>query len=254
MVFYFTATGNCLYIAKQLDDHIVSIPQVLGDEPLRFRDEKIGVVAPIYAGKLPRIVMRFLEKVELETEYFYFVLTYGRTEAIACEWSMVFAENLGIHVCYANSVRMVNNWLPSFDMVEECAMDKKIPEQLAAIKADISNRKNWIKPSTEYDRKIFSIASKRNEGQAPHQKIFNLTEACTGCGLCTRVCPISNIRVENGRATFISASDCEICLACAHACPAKAIQAVFGEKNPDARYRNENIMLEEIIAANEQWK
>lgn len=26
MLFYFTATGNCLYVAKQLEDNLYSIP------------------------------------------------------------------------------------------------------------------------------------------------------------------------------------------------------------------------------------
>ena len=48
MIFYFTATGNSLYVAKQLEEHLVSIPQVIHQENLRFKDEKIGVVCPVF--------------------------------------------------------------------------------------------------------------------------------------------------------------------------------------------------------------
>ena len=40
------------------------------------------------------------------------------------------------------------------------------------------------------------------------------------------------------------------CLACIHACPQKAIQFTFPEKNPHARYRNPHVSLKDIIAAN----
>ena len=36
MVFYFTGTGNSLYIAKQIEKDPVSIPQVMRKDPLEF--------------------------------------------------------------------------------------------------------------------------------------------------------------------------------------------------------------------------
>ena len=53
-VFYFTATGNSLYVAKQLSEEIYSIPQLLkkydlGEEKLEFHDDVIGLVYPVYA-------------------------------------------------------------------------------------------------------------------------------------------------------------------------------------------------------------
>ena len=49
MLFYFTATGNSLYVAKQFDQEPISIPQVINQENLVFEDETIGVVWPVYA-------------------------------------------------------------------------------------------------------------------------------------------------------------------------------------------------------------
>ena len=62
MIFYFTATGNSLYVAKQLDDELISIPQVIAQDDLKFKAEKIGIVTPMFSGKLPDIIQRFLEK------------------------------------------------------------------------------------------------------------------------------------------------------------------------------------------------
>jgi ferredoxin len=46
---------------------------------------------------------------------------------------------------------------------------------------------------------------------------------------------------------------CANCMACIQACPTKAIQFVtVKEPNPQARYRNPHIRLDEIIRANEQ--
>ena len=41
MVFYFTATGNSMYVAKKLDTDIISIPRGMHSESLEFEDETI---------------------------------------------------------------------------------------------------------------------------------------------------------------------------------------------------------------------
>ena len=77
MVFYFTGTGNCLYIAKQLEAQPVSIPQVIHQENLHFCDKSIGIVAPVYGHEVPGMVKEFLHKATFDTDYFYMILTYG---------------------------------------------------------------------------------------------------------------------------------------------------------------------------------
>ena len=44
MIFYFTATGNCLYAARQLDKNTMSIPQVMSSNMTRFSDDSMGDV------------------------------------------------------------------------------------------------------------------------------------------------------------------------------------------------------------------
>ncbi len=42
MVFYFTATGNSLYVAKRIDEYPVSIPQVIKNSSI-CSDSQVGV-------------------------------------------------------------------------------------------------------------------------------------------------------------------------------------------------------------------
>lgn len=83
MVFYFTGTGNSLYAAKQLEEHPISIPQVIGKENLAFAADAIGVVAPVYGHEVPPMVKEFLKKAAFQTEYFYLILTYGNRHGAA---------------------------------------------------------------------------------------------------------------------------------------------------------------------------
>ena len=41
-------------------------------------------------------------------------------------------------------------------------------------------------------------------------------------------------------------------MACIHACPQKAIRLTIPEQDPPARYRNAQVTLAQIIAANNQ--
>lgn len=49
MIFYFTATGNSLYVARQLDESPISIPQVKSGTT--FKDGTIGIVCRFIAAR-----------------------------------------------------------------------------------------------------------------------------------------------------------------------------------------------------------
>ncbi|MDE6864604.1 MAG: EFR1 family ferrodoxin [Eubacterium sp.] len=254
MVFYFTATGNSLYVAKRLDENPISIPQVLKQANLDFTDAAIGIVFPIYAGRAPKIVIDFLKISKFNTDYLYFIGTYGNHDSAICETVPAECEKLGIKIDYMNTVSMVDNYLPVFDMEQEKKADKGTENKIEKIIADITAKRKGIPNVTAIGRRlakqVWTMEKLRlmvNDGSQLKIK----TDKCTGCGVCKTVCPIDNIIIGNGIAVR-KRSKCEYCLACAHNCPQKAITIKRGEKNPNARYINENITLQEIINSNNQ--
>jgi ferredoxin len=52
-------------------------------------------------------------------------------------------------------------------------------------------------------------------------KPFHFTDACIGCGLCARVCPLKNISMQQNHPHW--GKDCTLCLGCYHACPTHAV-------------------------------
>lgn len=255
MILYFSATGNCLDIARKLDANILSIPQELKKEGnLHYEDEMIGIVVPDYASELPQIVRRFLKRATFQTNYLYAIVTYGKEDAVVAEWTKQFGEENNVHFNYVNTLLMVDNYLPSFDMNEEMSLDKHIPEQLETIRNDILNKKEYIKEGNEEKQKLHDLVAQRNLDDPSinnGNKITVKLERCVGCGICSKVCPISNFYVENGKAQR-QTNTCEFCLACAHACPQKAIYCKDRDKNEDARFRNPNVSLADIISSNQQ--
>lgn len=252
MVFYFTATGNSLYIAKQLTETPISIPQELKRDTLRYEDESIGIVCPVYTGELPQIVRRFLEKASFQTEYFYLILTYGHDYTVSAQWAADFCAQHGIRVAYAQPVLMVDNFLPGFDMEAEQKLDKQIPQQVEQIRADLAARATGVKAPTPEGKALYDMVAGRRAEMPPSSPAMMLdihSKLCNGCGVCTKVCPLGSLKVVQGKATRASDA-CEGCLACAHNCPQKAVGMRFPERNPDARYRYPEITLPEIVRAN----
>ena len=146
---------------------------------------------------------------------------------------------------------MVDNWLPSFDMNEQKAIDKKVDEHLEVIKKEIEGKVHKISEVTDTDRAAHQQFLENQSKLPPDlwQHLITVGEGCVSCGICEQVCPSGSIRVEQGKAVHIPGR-CQSCLACVHHCPQKAVGLTIPEKNPEARYRNEKITLKEIVAAN----
>lgn len=253
MIFYFTATGNSLYVAKELEANPVSIAQAIHDSDKTYADDRIGIVCPVFGHEVPQLVKEFLKESTFRTDYFYMILTYGNRHGGASELAEKMLSELGIRPSYINIVLMVDNFLPGFDMNEQKVLDKKVEDQIAKIRKDLADRKRYISPVTDKDRvahQEYLIRISKMPKNA-FSNLYRITEKCVGCEICTKVCPKNCFTVTDQTSTWNS-TGCISCMACVHACPTKAIQLNMPEKNPDARYRNEHITLCEIVNANNQ--
>ena len=72
MVFYFSGSGNSLYVAQKiagiLGDQVCSMAEAEPDHQIGGKDEKIGFVFPSYYGNLPRIVQSFISKLDIRSD------------------------------------------------------------------------------------------------------------------------------------------------------------------------------------------
>lgn len=51
-VCYFTASGNCLYVARRIGGTLLSIPQLMKHNSIEIEDEAVGIVCPVYKAIL----------------------------------------------------------------------------------------------------------------------------------------------------------------------------------------------------------
>lgn len=252
IVFYFSATGNSLSVAKRIGGNLISIPQVVDAKKLEYKDDVIGLVFPIYSFRPPKMVRRFLDKVKFAADYTFAIGTYGNMAGAAMLNVQKLAEERGNRFDYAEHLLMLDNYLPIFDIEKEI---KKLPqkhteEAISRIVDDINNRRlkqanaatGW-KIVTSALGAIDNLLSNGKQARG-----FIITDSCTRCGICSQVCPAKNITVTD-KVSF--AEQCEECLACAHLCPQGSIR--LKKERSSKRWLNPAVSLEEIIAANNRW-
>ena len=255
IVFYFTGTGNSLYVARQLSDNIMSIPQAIKQNQLTYEAEEIGFVYPVYGMMPPNMVRQFIQKASLKADYFFAIPTYGNNQGNAVGVWDEITKSAGHPFDYIATLLMVDNWLPMFDMNEQRQIDKKTDENLAKIKAQIDKHEKYFEPVP--DGAVEKWNQRGNTGpfqkdgiHAKAEEWFTITDACISCGICTKICPCKNYTLPGEKAEC--KGECELCFACIHNCPHKAIIITAGEKNPKARYRHPSITVRDIQNANNQ--
>lgn len=247
-ILYFTSTGNNLYIAKKLGGELLSIPQLIKNNRFDIEDESIGIIFPVFYANAPKIVREFIEKARFKTDYLFLIASYGSDgDQNAFKILKKAFNKKGMKVNYTNSVLMVDNYLPMFDMKEEKEIkdDCEIDNQIEIIKNDIESRKEF-----HLNKKSFTdvpFIEKVLESTMTKRFHIIVGDGCSDCKVCSRICPKGNIDLSGEKPVI--GDDCLFCLGCVHHCK-ENVFTINNEKNNKERFSNPHIKVSEIIKSN----
>ncbi|MFH0856069.1 MAG: EFR1 family ferrodoxin [Candidatus Omnitrophota bacterium] len=252
-IYYFSATGNSLVVArdlaKELDGAIISpIVKALARDDL---SDIVAVVFPVYMFGLPLIVAEFLKKLELKpSAYIFTVATFGGLAGRAHSMAKEILRNRGIELAAGFSVRMPGNYTPLSGAIpaekqEELFKKEKLKIPFIAKMALQKNRGIFEEKPFLPNLLLFKMLYRAGSSQIPlSAKGFWITDACTKCGFCIRVCPVINIESFEGKPKWLD--HCQHCLACLQWCPVEAIQ-YKNSTLKKKRYHNPAVLAQEII-------
>lgn len=178
-------------------------------------------------------------------------MTCGNNNGNATKWVASFAKKHNVNISYSNSIKMIGNHIPIVNIDKQKSLDKNIEENINHLINDVNNNRKYINNGTTIGgllRNMLNIIKIIRQMDSPVN--FSINENCIKCSTCIKVCPRANVSYDESK-RIIFRNHCESCLSCVNNCPQKAIQ-VKGDKNPQARFRNEHVSLKEIINSNSQ--
>ena len=254
VIYYFTGTGNSLAAARR-------IAGALGETELvpiaAFRDtpgtitpdpDRVGIGCPVYDCGVPVMVANFAERLDLSrADYTFAVVTMGGIGVSALhQLNGIFDRRQNRRLDAAFAVRMPGNFPPIFRSVpgERCGRtldgaDRRLTEIAEAIGNGLS-----VSPGFAPVSRLMNALSYGSLAKSAHDagERFSVSDACTGCGTCAKVCPAGNLVLADGRPVW--GRRCELCCACLHFCPTEAIQlnVMLGTEGR-GRYRHPDLTV-----------
>lgn len=264
LIYYFTGTGNSLIIAKELamqtDTQLLPATAVSTDELIKA--DSIGLVFPVYMLNAPRIIYSIVRKIRA-CSYCYIIMTMGGGSGKTREKIAAILSKNGIALNASFSIVMPDNYLVWYEAI---SLEKQM-EATRDAKAKVQHIAGIIASRREHRDDERLLRHDINSGiplvfkiiPGPLKQAFCdvgvkhipemdgsylTTATCNGCGICSKVCPVHNISMNNKKPAWNR--HCEQCFACLQWCPQEAIE--YGKKSVGKkRYHHPDVTVKEMM-------
>jgi ferredoxin len=246
-IFYFSGTGNSLFVARQLRERIpgARLIPIAGLLPLKRHAsdaEAVGLVFPVHALSVPIAVIRFVKMLEIDDAAYVF--------AVETRLGIVFngfgylAGLLAKKRKRLNARFIVN--MPSNDVKDEhyrvpdrealARNERGVVQQVEGIAAAVGERKDHDEADRSYlvghpHGRLGNLLLEKTVVSLLHLSqylggvnYFYHDPKCIGCGVCGRVCLSGKIVMAGDRPVWQKGRLCLMCYACINFCPKEAIQ------------------------------
>jgi len=270
-------------LSNRMEAKLLSIPTLMTRHQVSIDADLVGLVFPVYHKSFPLIVKRFIEKLHVRHgAYVFAVCTCGDTPGLALDHLRVLLGFRGVELAAGYAVRMPYNYITptptlrgffrSFTLRQipvetQQALAEAAAAKVASVAAAVRARETGtfertsdvITPLTERlglpetlgKWAWMKIAGVENPPDLPFlearqvmDRAFWADDACNGCRVCARICPVQNIEMMRDRPRW--QGRCEQCFACLQWCPEEAIQ--FREATVSKRrYHHPDVTLADML-------
>lgn len=253
-IFYFTGTGNSLWLARTLGQKIGNtelISIVNWDSQKQVvNSDVIGLIFPVYIWGVPQRVINFLDKLKtVSPKYIFAIANNGGQVSNALVQLKKVMESKDLTLSSGWSIIMPSNYIPwggpgSPDKQNQRFQAAEL--KLTSIAEKVQGRvKLPVEKGPLWQRIVFTGLYKLTLPYVNKMDAkFWVDERCNQCSVCVKICPAQNIDLQNEKLTWHNR--CEQCLACIQWCPKESLQ--YGKKTPDyPRYHHPKIELRDLM-------
>ena len=238
MILFFSGTGNSNYVAKRiadaLGDEIVNLNARIkaSDSSSIETGERVIIVTPTYAWRIPRVVRDWLLKTELRgAKQAWFVMTCGSEIGNADRYNRELCTEKAISCMGTAQIVMPENYIAMFSapQADEARqiVAKAEPSIDRAIAAIQRNQPFAPTRNNLYDRFMSGPVNLIFYKFFVNADAFTVSDACISCGQCAKRCPMNNVTLKDGKPVW--GRNCTHCMACICYCPVSAIE--YGKKS-----------------------
>jgi ferredoxin len=241
-LYYYSGTGNTLLVIQEMvqvfDEHAIPVHlhRIEETDPASIRtDTTLGLAFPVaFQSTFPFLWDFFRALPECNgTEVFMIDTMMSFSGAIVGPLKKTL-EGKGYHCIGAKEIIMPSNWFPKrIDIKKNEARIQEGLEQAHAYALDLINARSAWRRIPVLSDLFYQLCCNdymmKNVNTAPGKRITVDRDKCTACGLCSRLCPVGNIKI-NGHPEW--SDQCETCMRCLCFCPVGAVHIANKEFAP----------------------
>lgn len=258
MIFYLSGTGNTKWAAQILatltGEQLVDIfkTDIEANVYTLAPDERIGFCFPVHGWRPPLFLRKFISRMEINNpqgHYCYAVCTAGDNIGETIDIFKTDLAKRGISLDSAFSLIMPESYvgLPLMN-VDTPENEKRKKDQAEKDLAEFSeliinrNKNVWKLTIGKWPKINSRLLGGFFTNCLITDKYFHVNKnKCIGCGTCSKVCPVSNIIIRNGKyPEWLHNGSCLTCFSCYHHCPEHAIEFGRMTRHKGQYYFNKN--------------
>jgi len=237
-VLTFSGTGNSRYIAKQIAEkascELIDLNRKIKetDNAALNCGENLVFSLPTYAWRIPRIVEQWIENTTfIGAQRAWFVMSCGGSIGNTLGYLEKLCRKKSLHCMGVAPIVMPENYVAMFPVPNDTQAKKIIaaarPRIDAATEAILAGQSFSLPRKSLTDRILSALINPVFYHFGVQAKPFRAENNCTGCGLCSRLCPLNNISIKESRPVW--GNNCTHCMSCICRCPEEAIE--YGNKS-----------------------